>query len=181
MTITRSEAQAILDSMMSDRALRAHVRSVEIVMAALAARLGEPTDVWAIAGLLHDADYERWPDEHPNRIVALLRERGEEAIAHAISAHHTRWGVAYESRLDRALLACDEITGFVIAVARVRPLKLQDLTAASVIKKLKDKAFARGVEREEVTKGAELFEVDLKEHIAFIIETLRPHEGELIV
>src|SRR5690242_607717 len=94
---------------------------------------------WAIAGLLHDADYERWPDDHPRRIVAWLRERGEEAIAHAVEAHAAmRTGVACESTLDRALLACDELTGFVVACALVRPDGLATLRPSSVKKKLKD-------------------------------------------
>jgi predicted hydrolase (HD superfamily) len=180
MPLTRADAMRILDEMLSDHALRVHARSVELVLTALATRLDQPAEHWGIAGLLHDADYQHWPSEHPRRIVALLRERGEEALAHAISAHHTAWGVPHENLLDKALLACDEITGFVIAVARVRPGRLADLTAASVIKKLKDKSFARGVERAEVQRGIELLGVDLAGHIDFIIETLRPHESELL-
>jgi predicted hydrolase (HD superfamily) len=134
---------------------------------------------WGIAGLLHDADYEAWPEEHPARIVAWLRERGEEALAHAISAHYTKWGVPYESSLDRALLACDELTGFVGACARVRPDGLASLEPKSVVKKLKDRSFAAKVEREEVYAGAELLESELAEHIGFVIQALRPHAVEL--
>lgn len=179
MTLTRDGARQILDGMMDDPALRAHVRSVEIVMEALAPRYGGDPDRWAIAGLLHDADYQRWPEEHPQRIVAKLRELGEEEIAHAISCHYTKWGVTCESDLDRALLAADELTGFIIAVARVRPNGLQDLTPKSVKKKLKDKSFAKGVERGEVEAGVAGLGVDLTEFIAFIIDTLRPHQDEL--
>lgn len=181
MTISIGEARDILHEMMDNPALLAHVRSVEIVLAALATKLGEDAEEWAVAGLLHDADYQRWPDEHPDRIVALLRDRDEEKIAHAIAAHHTSWGVSYDTLLDKALLACDELTGFIIAVARVRPTKLQDLTPKSVKKKLKDKSFAKGVERPEVHAGIELLGVDLTEHIQFIIDALKPHEDELIV
>jgi predicted hydrolase (HD superfamily) len=134
---------------------------------------------WGIAGMLHDADYERWPEEHPARIVAWLRERGEEELAHAISAHYTRWGVPYESALDRALLACDELTGFVGACCMVRPDGIATLTPKSVKKKLKQKSFAAGVEREEVSAGLELLGVEADEHIQFIIDALRPHAAEL--
>ncbi len=180
MPITLDEARAILDGMMAKPALLAHVRSVSLVMAALAERHGENATEWAVAGLLHDADYERWPDEHPNRIVSILRERGEHRIAHAISAHYTRWGVPYETLLDRALLACDELTGFIIAVARLRPNKLQDLGAKSVKKKLGDRTFAAGVDRAEVYAGVELLGVELDPHIEFIIGALRPHEADVI-
>jgi len=181
MAITREEAREILDSMMETPALRAHVRSVEIVMEAYARKFDEDTDRWAITGLLHDADYEKWPEEHPKKIVALLEERGEKEIAHAINCHYTVWGFTCESQLDKALLACDELTGLIIAVARLRPNQLQDLTPKSVKKKLKDKAFARGVDRQEVHTGVDLLGVDLTEHITFIIEALRPHEEEVIV
>ncbi|HED66383.1 MAG TPA: metal-dependent phosphohydrolase [Planctomycetes bacterium] len=151
-------------------------------MRAAARRYGrgeEDERAFALAGLLHDADYDRWPEEHPNRIVAWLRERGEEEIAHAVSAHYTRWGVPHESTLDKALLACDELTGFVGACCLVRPDGIASLGPKSVKKKLKDKKFAAKVDREEVRIGAELLGVDLGEHIAFVIEALRPHAEEL--
>ena len=129
--------------------------------------------------MLHDADYEKWPEEHPGRIVAWLRERNEEGIAHAISAHYTKWGVPYDSDLDKALLACDELTGFIGACCLVRPDGVASLKPKSVKKKLKDKGFAAKVERTEVTAGAELLGVDLGEHIAFVIEALQPHAQEL--
>lgn len=134
---------------------------------------------FGLAGMLHDADYDRWPEEHPQRIVAWLRERTEDELAHAISAHYTGWGVPHESLLDKALLACDELTGFVGACARVRPDGLASLQAKSVMKKLKDKGFAAGVERHEVRHGAELLGVELPEHVQFVIEALRPHAAEL--
>ena len=115
--------------------LRRHARAVELVMRAAAPRYGEPgadVEAWGIAGMLHDPDYEAWPDERPRRIVAWPRQRGEDAIAHAVSAHYTRWGVPYDSRLDRALLACDEPTGFVMACCLVRPDDITSLEAASV-------------------------------------------------
>ena len=124
---------------------------------------------------LHDADYDRWPDDHPNRIVAWLNERGEPAVAHAVSAHYTKWEVPYESVMDRALVACDELTGFVVACCLVRPEGVATLAPKSVKKKLKDKAFARTVERSEVHAGVELIGADLTAHIQFIIDALEPH------
>jgi len=177
----RSEAREILDSLMESPALRAHVRSVEIVMEAYASKFGEDPEKWAVTGLLHDADYEKHPEQHPKVITSILEERGEQEIAHAIHCHYTKWGYTCETQLDKALLACDELTGLIIAVARLRPNRLQDLTPKSVKKKLKDKNFAKGVDREEVRIGMELLDVDPTEHISFIIEALRPHENEVIV
>lgn len=177
----RSEAREILDSLMESPALRAHVRSVEIVMEAYAHKFEEDPDKWAVTGLLHDADYEKHPEEHPKVITGILEERGEQEIAHAIHCHYTKWGYTCETLLDKALLACDELTGLIIAVARLRPNRLQDLTPKSVKKKLKDKNFAKGVDRDEVRIGMELLEVDPTDHISFIIEALRPHEEEVIV
>ncbi len=182
MTLTRDDAWAHLCEWTETDSLRKHARAVEIVMRAAAERYGrgaEDEQAWSIAGILHDADYEKWPEEHPNKVVTWLREQGEESIAHAISAHYTRWGVPYDSDLDKALLACDELTGFIGACCLVRPDGVASIKPKSVKKKLKDKAFAAKVERTEVTAGAELLGVDLDEHIAFIIEALRPHAEEL--
>lgn len=150
-------------------------------MEAYADKFGEDREKWAVTGLLHDADYEKHPDEHPKIITAILEERGEQEIAHAIHCHYTKWGYSCESLLDKALLACDELTGLVIAVARLRPNRLQDMAPKSVKKKFKDKNFAKGVDRDEVRIGVELLEVDMDEHIRFIIEALRPFEKEVIV
>ncbi len=177
--MTRQEARELLVSMTKSESLLRHMRTVELVMEAYAIKLGEDTERWAIAGLLHDADYEAFPDKHPGVIVAKLNEVGEPEIAHAVSAHYTLWNVPYNSLLDKALLACDEITGFVVACCQVRPDGIAALEVKSVIKKLKDKGFAAKVDRNEVYKGAELFGVDLQEHIAFIIETLRRNGTEL--
>jgi predicted hydrolase (HD superfamily) len=177
--MTRQEARTILEQMTTSESLLRHARTVELVMEAYASKLGENIDEWAIAGLLHDADYQAYPDKHPNVIVDLLRGKGEERIAHAISAHYTHWGVPYETTLDKALIACDEITGFIVACAQVRPQRLEGLEAKSVMKKLKTSGFAASVDREEVRKGAELFGVDLKEHIDFIISVLQQHQAEL--
>src|SRR5882672_12094582 len=111
----RSEAQALLVSLTKSASLLRHMRTVELVMEAYAEKLGENKEEWAVAGLLHDADYEAFPDKHPGVIVEKLRGLGEEKIAHAISAHYTLWNVPYDTLLDKALLACDEITGFIVA------------------------------------------------------------------
>ncbi len=180
--LTREEAWSLLCEWTKGEALRKHALAVETVMRAAASRYGpgaEAADTWGIAGMLHDADYEAWPEEHPRRTVAWLRERGEEEIAHAVSAHYTKWGVPYESALDRALLACDELTGFVGACCLVRPGGISTLAPESVLKKLKDRSFAAKVERFEISEGARLLGVDLKDHVSFVIETLRPH-GEAL-
>lgn len=182
MSLSREEAWELLCAWTPGEALRRHARAVELVMRAAARRYGGPEadqEQWGIAGLLHDADYEQWPEEHPQRTVRWLRERGEEELAHAISAHYTKWGVPHVSALDKALLACDELTGFVGACCLVRPAGIHSLQPKSVLKKLKDRAFAAKVDRDEIRIGAELLGVDLREHVAFVIEALRPHAAEL--
>lgn len=177
--MTRAEARDILNSMTKSASLLRHMRTIELVMEAYAEKFGEDKDEWAIAGLLHDADYEAFPEQHPNVIVKQLRERGEEKIAHAISAHYTKWNVPYTNLLDKALLASDELTGFIVACCQVRPDGVATLEPKSVLKRLKDKGFAAKVERDEVYKGAELLGVNLNEHIAFIIDVLRSNKAEL--
>ena len=182
MSLSRDDAWKHLTDWTEGDSLRRHARAVEIVMRAAASRYGEGSqDVerWGIAGMLHDADYEKWPEEHPHRIVAWLDELGEADLAYAISAHYTGWNVTYKTQLDRALLACDELTGFIVACCLVRPEGVETLKSKSVKKKLKDKRFAASVERAEVHAGAELLGVDLGEHIEFIIAALRPHAKEL--
>lgn len=182
MALTRDEAWQKLCEWTEADSLRKHARAVEVVMRAAAHRYGAgEADVerFGLAGLLHDADYERFPDEHPARIVAWLSERDEPELAHAVSAHYTGWGVPHDTPLDRALLACDELTGFVVACALVRPEGIATLKPKSVLKKLRDKAFAAKVERAEVRAGAELLSVELSEHVAFLIEALAPHADEL--
>jgi predicted hydrolase (HD superfamily) len=182
MALTREEAWRHLCEWTETDSLRKHARAVELVMRKAAFRYGSGAAdeaVWGIAGMLHDADYEKWPEDHPKRIVAWLRDRGEEKIAYAISAHYTKWNVPYVSPLDRALLACDELTGFVVACCLVRPEGVSTLEAKSVRKKLKDKAFAAKVERSEIQTGVELLGVDASDHIGFVIEALKPHAEEL--
>jgi predicted hydrolase (HD superfamily) len=182
MGVTSEEAEQKLHEWTGNPSLLGHARAVEAVMRRAAHRYGRgPVDepAWAIAGLLHDADYDRWPDEHPARIVAWLRERGEEEIAHAIAAHVDRTGVACETMLDKALSGCDEISGFVVACALVRPDGISSLKPASVKKKLKDRAFAAKVDRDDIRKGVELLGVDLDEHIQLVIDALTPHAESL--
>jgi predicted hydrolase (HD superfamily) len=179
--ITRSEARAILNELTNSQSLLRHMRTIELVMEAYAEKLGEDKEQWAITGLLHDADYEAYPEKHPNVIVERLRNMGEEKIAHAISAHYTKWNVPYTNSLDKALLATDELTGFIVACCQVRPDGIATLETKSVVKKLKDKGFAAKVERDEVYKGVELFGVDLNEHIAFIIDVLKRNRAELAI
>jgi len=184
-SLSREEAWALLCEWTPGEALRRHARAVEAVMAAAAVRYGpgpQAAGHWGLAGLLHDADYERWPDEHPARIVGWLTERGEGELAHAISAHYSRWGVPHVSALDKALLACDELTGFIGACARVRPGGLATLEPRSVLKKLKDKGFAAKVERPEIELGCALLGVELGEHVGFVIAALagHPQAAELV-
>jgi predicted hydrolase (HD superfamily) len=134
---------------------------------------------WAITGLLHDADYEQWPDQHPRLIVEWLKEHGEDEIAHAVSVHMTSWGIEPASALDKALLACDELTGFVMACCLVRPDGIRSLTPSSVKKKLKDKSFAAKVHREEVYSGVERLGVSLEDHTQLVIDALKPHAEAL--
>jgi len=179
--MTRVDALVKLHEWVQSPNLLRHMFTVEHVMARAPPRYGGPDadpDVWAIAGLLHDADYEKFPDEHPQHIMAWLRERGEEEIAYAISAHSPRWGFPCRSALDKSLLACDEITGFIVACTWLRPDGIATLEAPSVLKKLKDKKFAAGVDRGEVAEGAKLLGVDLGEHVTFVISALKEKAEE---
>lgn len=178
----RDEAYAKLKDWVESPSLLRHSLVVENVMRAATQRYGPGSghaDIWGLAGLLHDADYERFPEEHPRRIVAWLRERGEEEIAYAISAHWTGWNVPARSQLDRALLACDELSGFVVACALLRPDGIQSLESSSVVKKLNNPKFAASVERSEIAAGIRMLGVDLAEHIDFILAALRPEAAAL--
>lgn len=177
--MTRQEARLILEELTETESLLRHSRSVELVMEAYAEKYDEDPEEWAIAGMLHDADYEKHPDKHPNLIVGILREKGEDKIANAIAAHYTKWNQPYNTTLDKALIAVDELTGFIIACTHVRPEGIDTLAPKSVIKKLKDKGFAAKVEREEVSAGIDLLGVDRTEHIQFIIDVLKQNKEEL--
>jgi putative nucleotidyltransferase with HDIG domain len=188
MTLTRSEALALMHEYTASDALRKHMYAVELAMRAMAERAGADPDAWGLVGLLHDFDYERHPNaahsphaEHPSEGVRILAERGlPEPMQRAILGHATYTGVPRDSAMAKALFAVDELCGFLVACALVRPSRsLQDLEVSSVRKKLKDKAFARGVSREDVIQGAAELGVPLDEHIAFVLAALRPQERVL--
>ncbi len=182
MSITYEQAVEKLNEWTTSPALRNHARAVEAAMRRAAHRYGAGAADelrWAITGLLHDADYDQWPEEHPRLIVEWLTEQGEPEIAHAVAAHFTAWGVEPASLLDKALLACDELTGFVMACCLVRPDGICSLHSASVKKKLKDKSFAAKVDRAEVYAGPERLGTSLDEHIQLVIEALLPHAKAL--
>ena len=168
--------------------LRKHMYAVEIAMRAMADRQGEDPEEWGVVGLLHDFDYERYPNEahsqtaeHPSEGVRFLAGMGlPESSQRAILGHANYTGVPRDSAMAKSLFAVDELCGFLVACALVRPSRsLTDLEVSSVKKKLKDKAFARGVSREDVIQGAAEIGVPLDEHIAFVLAALRPHERAL--
>jgi putative nucleotidyltransferase with HDIG domain len=181
--MNRADAWALLNEYTKNLSLIKHMLAVEAAMRAYARKLGADEETWGIIGLLHDFDYERWPDppDHPLKGAEILRQRGyPEEVIYAIKSHadylpdcprvHT---------VDKALYACDELAGLITAAALVRPGGVTDLTAASVKKKMKSKGFARGVKREDLERGAADFGVDLTEHIQFVIDALKPHAAEL--
>lgn len=183
--MTRDQALALVHEYTQSEPLRRHMYAVELSMRALADRYGENQDDWGLVGLLHDFDYERFPnaqhsatDEHPAEGVRVLGAHGlPDAMQRAILGHATYTGVPRDTLMARALFAADELSGFLVACAMVRPNRsLADLEAPSVRKKLKDKAFARGVSREDVHLGAEELGVPLDELIGILIGALRPHE-----
>ncbi len=152
-------------------------------MRAYARKFGGDEEQWGIAGLLHDFDYEAHPnpEEHPVKGAAIMRQRGwPEEIIYAIMCHADYLGLERKSSMDRAIYAVDELTGLIIAVALVRPSKsIQEVDVKAVRKKMKDKSFARAVNREDITKGADQLGVELEEHIGFVIEALKPVANEL--
>jgi predicted hydrolase (HD superfamily) len=186
--LDRPAALALMQEYTASDPLRKHMYAVELAMRAMAAREGEDPDEWGIVGLLHDFDYERYPneahsptEEHPAEGVRILARHGlPEPMQRAILSHASYTGVPRDTPMARALFAVDELCGFLVACALVRPSRsLQDLEVSSVRKKLKDKAFARGVSRDDVIRGAEELGVPLDEHIAFVLAALRPHEQTL--
>jgi putative nucleotidyltransferase with HDIG domain len=185
---SRSDALALMESWTPSDSLRKHMLSVEGAMRAYAAHFGEDIERWGLAGLMHDFDYERYPNdahaadaEHPSEGVRVLRGLGyPEDVLQAILGHAHYTGVARETRMAKALFAVDELCGMVTACALVRPSRsVNDLEVSSVKKKMKDKAFARGVNREDVTQGAAELGVELDAHITFVIAAMRERAAVL--
>ena len=185
---SRSDALALMQEYTASESLRKHMLAVEGAMLAYAAKFGEDEQRWGLAGLLHDFDYERFPnaahsptDEHPWAGVQVLRQKGyPEDILEAILGHAHYTNTPRESKLAKTLSAVDELTGLITATALVRPSKsVHEVDARSVRKKMKDKAFARGVSRDDVINGASELGVDLDEHIAFVIAAMQSRATEL--
>jgi len=186
--MNRETALELMHEYTPSDALRKHMYAVEAAMRAYARKYGEDEELWGIVGILHDFDYERYPndarsptEEHPSAGVKVLKELGySDEVCDAILGHADYTGVPRTSSMAKILYAVDELCGFLIACALVRPSKsLQDLKVKSVKKKLKDKGFARAVNREEVRRGAEEADLSLDDHIQFVIEALRPVESSL--
>ncbi len=187
MQLNRDDALALMHEYTKNENLRRHMYAVEAAMRAYARKHGEDEELWGITGLLHDFDYERWPnddrrpdDEHPTTGVKILKEKGyPEEMLQAILGHAEHTGVARESLMAKVLFAVDELTGFLTACALVRPTGLSDMKVKSVKKKFKDPSFARGVSRDDVNKGVEELGVDFSEHVQLVIEAMREIQGEL--
>jgi putative nucleotidyltransferase with HDIG domain len=177
MDLNRESAWALLTEYTKSESLLKHALAVEAAVRGYARAHGQDEDAWGIVALLHDFDYERWPnlDDHPFRGSEILRERGyPEWIIRAILSHADYSGVPRESQLEKTLFACDELAGFITAASLVRPSKsVLDLEASSVMKRMKDKAFARAVKREDLKAGAELLGLPLETHIANVIGFMR--------
>jgi len=180
---TRQEAQDLLYTYTKTPNLRKHALAVEAAMRAYARKYGEDEELWGITGLLHDLDYEQnpTPDKHPLVGIGILQEQGyPEEVIYAIKSHAEYLGVPRRSPMDKTLFAVDELAGFIVAVALVKPRKsLAEVDPPSVRKKLKDKAFARSVNRDDIIQGAADLEVDLDEHIAFVIQAMSEIAGNL--
>jgi putative nucleotidyltransferase with HDIG domain len=188
MSTGRDAAWNLLCEYTRNESLRKHALAVEACVRAYAQKNGADEELWGTTALLHDFDYERWPNdehkpdaEHPFEGSKILRERGyPEEMIHAILAHADYSGVPRVSAIDKTLYACDELAGFLTACSLVKPGKtIFEVEADSVVRKMKDKAFARGVNREDVRKGAEELGIPLAEHIAFCIEAMRGVAGQL--
>jgi putative nucleotidyltransferase with HDIG domain len=185
---SRSDTLALMREYTASESLRKHMLSVEAAMRAYAGRFGEDEELWGTTGLIHDFDYERFPnnahsptEEHPSEGVRILRAKGyPEDILRAILGHAQYTNTPRESRMAKTLFAVDELTGLITATALVRPTKsVHEVDAKSVRKKMKDKAFARGVSREDVINGAQELGVDLDEHINFVIAAMQTHSADL--
>jgi putative nucleotidyltransferase with HDIG domain len=177
----RDDAVALLEEWVENEGLRKHMYAVEAAVRHYAKLRGGDADLWGLAGLLHDLDWEKHPDQHPLKAVERLRELGyPEEVLHAILAHRSDFtGIEPTSELDKVLVACDELSGLVFAACLVRPNGIDDLAPKSVVKKLKDKTFAAGVSREEVERGVELIGLDRAQHVQNVIDGLKAAGAEL--
>src|SRR5437762_5445196 len=179
----RNAAWCLLTEFNQSESLRKHALAVEACMRAYARKFGADEELWGVVGLIHDFDYEKYPSaqEHPFKGNEILEERGySDEICRAIMSHADYTGVTRETPMEKALFACDELAGFITATALVKPGKsLAEVDAKSVRKKMKDKAFARSVSRDDITQGAAALGVDLEEHIAFCIEAMKGVAKEL--
>jgi putative nucleotidyltransferase with HDIG domain len=183
-TVNRAAAWALLTEYTKSDSLLKHALAVEAAVRGYARKFGEDEEAWGVTALLHDFDYERWPTlgDHPNKGSEILREQGyPDWMIRAILSHAMEiTGVTRDSRLEKTLFACDELTGFITAAALVRPSKsVLDLEASSVRKRMKDKAFARAVKREDLVAGAELLGLSLDEHITNVITFMRERADAL--
>ncbi|GAA6761325.1 HD domain-containing protein [Thermus oshimai] len=176
-----AEALALMEAWTESESLRRHMRAVEVAMRAYARRFREDEELWAMAGVLHDMDYEKYPAEHPYRGVEELRRLGyPEEVLEAILAHASYTGVPRRTLMSKALFAVDELTGLIAAAVYVRPDRsILGLELPSLKKKFKDKAFAKGVNREEIREGAEALGLSLDEHLAFVLEAMKA-EADLL-
>jgi putative nucleotidyltransferase with HDIG domain len=181
--MNRDEALALLHEYTQSESLRKHAYAVEASMRGYASRLGEDVDLWGLTGLLHDFDYERWPEppDHTRRGAVILRERGvPEVVVEAILSHAEWNEIPRDTPLKKALFAVDELSGFITAIAYVKPSRsLAEVDVRSVRKKMKDKAFARAVRREDITEGAVLLAVEVDDHIATCIVALQAIHDDL--
>ena len=179
---TREQAWETLTKYTRSEALRRHALAVEAAVGAYARKLGEDEELWRVTALLHDFDYELHPtlDKHPQDGAPILREEGyPEEVVEGVLSHAEHLGLPRDTQLKKTLFACDELAGFIHACGLVRPDGIDTLEPKSVRKKLKQPSFAAGVNRDDVTRGAEGLGVDLNEHIAFVIEAMRPIASEL--
>jgi putative nucleotidyltransferase with HDIG domain len=184
LTMNRDDAWTLLTEYTKGESLRKHALGVEAAVRGYARTFGEDEEAWGITALLHDFDYERWPTlgDHPNKGAEILREKGyPEWMIRAILSHAMEiTGVTRDSLLEKTLFACDELAGFITAASLVRPSKsILDLEAKSVIKRMKDKAFAKGVKREDLRAGADMLGLTLEEHISNAIGFMRECADEL--
>lgn len=178
----RPSALALLKEFTKNDALLKHMYAVEGAMRAYARKYNEDEEKWGITGLLHDFDYEMYPDapDHPLKGSEILKEKGyPEDVRRAILGHATYTGVPRDTQMAKALFACDELCGFIMACSLIRPNKISDLEASSVKKKLKDKGFARNVNRDDITQGCAELEVPLDEHVTFVINAMKSISNEL--